>query len=89
MVVVANTSTTQGFVGEVIVDAALNPEGVSYALLFSNKPAPQPPGAVRMRAGGSVTIHEPEGRLTRGPARTVPLTLQPTEVQILRQATGS
>ena len=88
VVVVANTNTMQGFSGEVIVDAALNPDGASYALLFSNKTAPHPPGAVRLRAGGSVTIHEPDERVTRGPARTVPLTLQPTEAQIFRQATG-
>jgi hypothetical protein len=88
VVVVANTSTGQGFSGEVIVDAALNSDGASYAILFSNKPAPHPPGTARMRAGGSVTIHEPDGRVTRGPARTVPPALQPTEVQILRQATG-
>jgi hypothetical protein len=88
VLVVANTSPEQAFSGEVIIDAALNPEGVSYAVLFSNKAVPRPPGVVRMRAGGSVTIREPDGRVTSGPARTVPLTLEPTEVQILRQTTG-
>jgi glycosidase len=88
VIVVANTSPRQAFSGEVIVDAALNPDGASYTLLFSNKPAPHAPGAVRTRAGGSVTIHEPDGRVTRGPARTVALTLQPAEVQILRQTPG-
>ena len=43
---------------------------------------------LRTRAGRSVTIREPDGRVTRGPARTVALTLQPVEVQILRQAPG-
>jgi glycosidase len=88
VLVVANTSPEQAFSGEVIIDAALNPEGVSYAVLFSNKAAPRRPGVVRMRAGGSVTIREPDGRVTGGPARTVPLTLEPSEVQILRQAAG-
>lgn len=40
VVVVANTSTGQGFSGEVIVDAALNSDGASYAILFSNKRLP-------------------------------------------------
>jgi glycosidase len=86
VVVVANTNTTQGFQGEVIVDHELNPEGALYKILYSNKKdagTSKAPGAVVDKAGGSITIHEIDGSVTSGPARVLPVNLQATEIQIL------
>jgi glycosidase len=86
VVVVAATSTTQGFRGEVIVDRQLNPPGTAYRVLYSNKEGAggsKAPGSVTDKSAGSVTIHEIDGSVTSGPARTLPVDLEPTEVQIL------
>lgn len=86
VLVVANMNTEEGFSGEVIVDASLNPEQAPYAVLFSNKIQPQSPGNVVAKTRGSVEIHEPEGGTTHGPARVVRVNLQPMEIQFLRRA---
>jgi glycosidase len=83
VLVAANTSTETAFEGEVIVDAFLNPEGADYEILFSNKIHPDLPGPVSTKAGGTVEIQEPEGGVTRGPARTVRIRLQAMEIQFL------
>jgi glycosidase len=89
VVVVANTSTTRPWSGEVIVDRSLNPAGSIYVPLFTNKsvrPAAgggASPAPVADKADGSVEIREVDGRITRGPARTLPVTLAPMELQIL------
>ncbi len=86
VVVVANTSTVQGFQGEVIVDHELNLQGSSYKVLYSNKTgtgSSRAPGVVVDKPRGSVTIYEIDGSLTSGPARTLPVDLQSTEIQIL------
>jgi glycosidase len=86
VVVVANTNTTNGFQGEVIVDHELNPEGTSYKILYSNKThsgEPHAPTAVVDKKRGSATIHEIDGSVTSGPARALPVDLQSTEIQIL------
>ena len=46
VVVAANTNTAsdQGQEVDVIVDGALNADGAAYMVLYSNKPAPTPPG---------------------------------------------
>jgi glycosidase len=85
VVVVANTQTNGGFNGEVIVDAALNPEQADCEILFSNHNQPQSPGRVSTKSEGRVTIREDDGRVTDGPARTLPVQLHPMEVQILRR----
>ncbi len=85
VLIVANTATQAGWTGDVVVDFALNRAGTTYELLFSNKPVAQavPPGPVREKAGGTVEIHEADGSVTGGPVRTLPVTLQPMEIQIL------
>lgn len=92
LIVVANTHTQAGWTGEVIVDLALNPAGSTYEVLFSNKtlsPSGDPggvaPGQVVNKPGGQVEIHEVNGAVTTGPARALQVTLQPMELQILRQ----
>jgi glycosidase len=86
VIVVAATSTTQSFQGEVIVDRQLNPQGTTYRVLYSNKAGvggSKAPGSVADKPAGSVTIHEINGSVTAGPARTLPIDLEPTELQIL------
>jgi glycosidase len=84
VLVVANTDTQNGFQGEVIIDAAINPPQAAYGILFSNRSQPSAPGPTFTKTGGSVEIHEVNGAVTHGPARTIRVTLQPMEVQILK-----
>jgi glycosidase len=90
IVVVANCNTKEPWTGEAIVDFSLNPAGSIYEVLFTNKRGDGgiAPELVRERAAGSVEIHEVNGSVTNGPARTVGITLQPMEFQILGQKTG-
>ena len=84
IVVVANTSTSGGWTGEVIVDLSLNPVGSTYIPVFSNKASSAAPtGPVVHKPSGSVEIHEPGGGVTRGPARSLPVTLEKMEIKIL------
>jgi glycosidase len=85
VLIVANPAEKVGFQGQVVVDLALNPAPGSFRVLFSNHSAMQPPGPLATKARGTVRIHELEGGLTDGPARILPITLQPMEVQILRR----
>ena len=86
VLVVANTNTTQSFVGEVVVDMALNADHDKVGRLFSNKVAPQDPSRVITKAAGDVEIHAPNGAITNGPVRVVGVSLKPMEVQMLRKA---
>jgi glycosidase len=84
VVILANTSTSQAWTGEVIIDRDLNPANTSYQVLFSNNSAPAPaPSPVGDKPAGSVEIHEVDGAVTAGPARALPLTVRPMEAQIL------
>jgi glycosidase len=85
MLVVANTAEQGVFQGEVIVDANLNSEDGTFRVLFSNMAAPTAPGGLRTAPEGSVSIHELDGSTSAGPARVLPVTIQPLEVQILRR----
>ncbi|MBD2753705.1 alpha-amylase family glycosyl hydrolase [Spirosoma validum] len=85
VVIVANTQTNGGFVGDVLVDAILNPDGATYGILYSNHQQPQLPGLITIKTGGNVTITEERGSVTHGPARVLPVRLHPMEVQILRR----
>ena len=82
VVVVANTSTTQGVSVDVIVEQTLSTPGVAMQILYSNKPAPTAPGPVRTLTG--VTVAEVDGTTGSGPINTTRVTLLPMEVQILR-----
>ncbi len=93
VVVVANASTLESWVGEVLIDLSLTPAGSAFELLFSNRaidprpPQPQPPGRAIAKGTGAVEIREVNGAITQGPARSVPVSLAPMEVQILRRQT--
>lgn len=96
VVVVANTSTTQAWTGQVVIDATLSdtvrPVGAgvgpatgpvrSPRLVWSNRPAGAVgPGAPVDHPNGSVNIDDGVTR-TLGPARAVPVTLAPMELQV-------
>lgn len=86
LVVVANANPQSGWAGEVIVDASLNAVGANYEVLFTNAAAGgTAPGPVVEKAVGNVEIHEINGAVTRGPARSLRVTLEKMELQILRQ----
>jgi glycosidase len=85
VLVVANTAEHGAFQGEVIVDTDLNRANGSFRVLFSNIAAPAAPGALRTAPLGSVSIRELDGSITTGPARVLPVTVQPLEVQIIRR----
>jgi glycosidase len=85
VLVVANTSDQSAFQGEAIVDADLNKADGSFRVLFSNFGNAVVPGALRTAPGGSVSIRELDGTMTSGPARVLPVTVGPLEVQILRR----
>lgn len=81
VLLVANTASERHFSGEIIVDRNLNPAGLSWQVLFSNRPDPSAPDAVHIR--GSAEIKEVDGSLSLGPAAVLPVDLDPSEVQIL------
>ena len=85
VLVLANTSEQSDFSGRVVVDATLNAADGTFRVLFSNHPAPQPPGALETKAKGSVKVHELDGTTTDGPVRVLPVTIKALEVQILRR----
>jgi glycosidase len=86
VVVVANTNTTSPWSGEVLVDRGLNAAGATYQLLYSSNPAAARPGPVADKLAGSVAIREVDGSASAGPARALPVTLAPMELQILKWA---
>ena len=88
LLIVANSNTESGFIGEVIVDFSLNPIGSTYEVLFTNNTTNDggvAPGPVIEKAVGDVEIREVNGTLTTGPARILRVTLQKMELQILGQ----
>ena len=88
VVVVANTDPDQPFEGMVVIDSAINAAAAPYTVLFSNLGTAGATSAlVQLHAQGSVTINEVDGTQSTGPVRTLAISLQPNEVQIL--ATGS
>ena len=92
LLVVANTSTTSAWSGEVLVDVTLNPPGSSPELRHSNldgvvgRVPSTGPGPAITKAQGAVAIEELDGRVTAGPARALPLTLQPMEIQVISRS---
>jgi glycosidase len=85
VLVVANTAELVTFEGEVIIDKELNLADGTFRVLFSNNATPTAPGGLRTASQGSVSIRELDGSVTSGPARVLPVTIQPLEVQILRR----
>jgi glycosidase len=85
VVVVANTHTTSGWSGLVIVDFSLNPADTAYTVLYSNQDETglRPPGAIQRKKPDSIRVEEVNGSVTYGPTSALPVTLRPMEVQIL------
>ncbi len=83
-VVVANTSTQDGWSGDVIVDYTLRPGELTFELQFSNERATQgfDPIPVTGKPQGTVQIVNLSGETTNGPARVIHIDLLPGEVQI-------
>ena len=87
VVVVANTDPRAGWQGHVLVDLALNPPFSTYEALYSNR---RSVGDVQVepvlhKGPGNVEIHHADGGVSFGPARMLPVSLQPSEVVILRR----
>jgi hypothetical protein len=83
IVTVANTDTVNPCAVDVVVDITLNNPGGQLRILYSNKAAPQAPGAVVQLAAGAVNVQETDGTTGTGPLNCVRVTLAPLEVQIL------
>jgi glycosidase len=86
VVVVANTSTSETRIFDVIVDITLHQTGTQFNVQFSNKNTFQSPGTVQDQAQGSVSVQESDGSTGAGPLRSIRVTLAPLEVQILAPA---
>ncbi len=87
VVVVANTDPHSSWQGQVLVDLALNPPASRYEALYSNR---RSAGDVQVepvlhKSAGHVEIHHADGGVSFGPARVLPVSLQPSEVVILRR----
>jgi glycosidase len=80
VVVVANTSTTQDFIGQVIIDASLHTSPSALTVLFSNLTAP---ASCPVGTTGTAEVHESDGSVSPGPARVVSVTLAPMQIVIL------
>jgi len=84
VLVVANTHPSDRLQVEVIVDGQLHAPNTAFRLLYSNLRAPISPRPIQDRMAGTVWVSEVDGSTGRGPLRTLPVTLQPMEAQILR-----
>ena len=83
VIVLANPFTTSAMSGSALVDFALNPDGATFSIRYSNKSAPTGPGPCVTHSQGTVVVHQLDGSTSTGPIRALPYTLQPMEVQIL------
>jgi glycosidase len=87
VVVVANTDPHLPWQGEVLVDLELNPPGAAYTPLYSNRRTAQdaPTGPVVAKPDGGAEIHHPDGSVSFGPLRSLPINLLPGEIIIARR----
>ena len=83
VVIVANTSTQNNWVGAVIVDEAINPVGKQFRVLFSNQDQFETPGPAIECPAGSVEVAEIDGGVTNGPLHVISINLRSMEIQIL------
>ena len=85
VVVIANTDPHAPWQGQVLVDLSLNPPGTTYAPLYSNRRSLDDVqvAPVVHKGPGSVEIHHLEGNVSFGPARALPVSLEPSEIVIL------
>jgi glycosidase len=88
VLVVANADAQAGHAVDVLVDRALNPEGTTYVIAYSNQSAAQAaaPQPVAEKPAGTIEIRALDGTVTQGPARSCRVTLRPLEAQILVRA---
>lgn len=85
MIIIANPSTNNNYTGYVIVDFSLNPQHKIMNILYSNKgKSNTSSGSVIEKPQGNVQIQEINGGTTYGPARILPFSLTPMEIQILK-----
>jgi glycosidase len=82
VIVVANTSTSQGQSVDVILEMLLSQENTNYRVLYGNQKGPVVPSPVRKT--GTATVHEVDGTIGNGPLHVIRVTLRPLEIQILR-----
>jgi len=80
IVVVANTSTTSPFRGQVVVDSALQPSSGTLTVLFDNLGKG---GTFPLSTTGPAQIDEADGTTSPGPARIVTLDLAPMQAIVL------
>jgi glycosidase len=83
VVVAANCSASDAREFDVIVDITLNQPADQYQVRYSNKSAFKGPGPVQQKGAGSVSVNEVTGGTGTGPLRSIHVSLQPLEVQIL------
>ena len=84
VIIVANTIPEGDFSGEVVVDFNINGANPAYRVLYSNQSdSGAIAGRVVLKPQGSVAIHEVDGSITNGPARTLPIRVASQEIQIL------
>jgi glycosidase len=84
IITVANTDLGSSVAVDVIVDFDLNQPGNALKVLYSNTgTAAISPDPVVQRQAGSVNIRELSGAITTGPIRTIRVSLQPGEVQLI------
>ncbi|HZS75090.1 MAG TPA: alpha-amylase family glycosyl hydrolase [Ktedonobacteraceae bacterium] len=88
VLIIANTSPTSSWSGQVIIDYSLNPVQATYTILYSNNPHPAPPSPLEDKQANTIQVTEVNGSLTYGPARVLPVQLAPMEVQILCRGGG-
>lgn len=86
VLVVANTSTTQSWQGQVIVDSVVNALDTKFAIRFTNKIDHDGLEPRRVGEGkrGQVRIQEVKGGIGTGPIKYVRVELEPMEIQVLR-----
>lgn len=84
VVVVANTSTSQGQELDVIVEIQLSSAGDQFTVLYGNQTSPAAPKPVRSAPRGTVTVWEVDGSSGQGPLHVVRVKLRPLEAQIMR-----
>jgi glycosidase len=83
VVIVANTDTHNTFSLAIIVDGTINSVGAAYQVLYSNKSNFTNPGPVA-ESSPEIVVYEVNGEVGQGPVKFITVTLQPMEVQILR-----
>lgn len=83
VVIVANTDTQETFSLAIIVDGTINSVGAAYQVLYSNKSNFTNPGPVA-ESSPEIVVYEVNGEVGQGPVKFITVTLQPMEVQILR-----